>query len=172
MAYATKADIEIKYGDQITTMIVDHGYDLVELAEDNLNNAIENSQPQTIIDQLTSAYTDAQATYQTKADNTVDTNLEDAAGVIDGYIKARYPRSWITVPSLLRPPNVDIAVYYMSLSADWRTDEMEARYKIAIETLEGIRDGLIDLQGEMEPLEDGETGAVSGGIRIGTWVRS
>lgn len=172
MAYATKADIETKYGDQITTMIVDHGRDLIELAEDDLNDAIANNQPQSIIDDLTLALTDAQANLQTNADETIDRNLTDAQGFIDGYIKARYPRDWVTLPPLLRSLNVDIAVYYMSLSADWRTDEMKERHKQAVKSLEEIRDGLIDLIGEMVASEEETTVTYTGGIGIGNWVRS
>jgi phage gp36-like protein len=172
MSYATKSDIEAKYGGQITEMIADHGFDLVELAETAMNDAIAADQSQTIIDDLETAYLAQQATYQTDADNTIDTNLEDASGFIDGYIKTRYPRNWIGTPPLLRSLNVDIAVYYMSLSADWRTEEMKVRYDAAVKTLENIRDNLVDLLGEMEPAEDEETVIVSGGIGVGSWVRS
>jgi phage gp36-like protein len=172
MPYATKTDIEAKYGGQITEMIADHGFDLVEIAETNMNDAIDAGQSQTIIADLETAYLAQQATYQTDADNTIATNLEDASGFIDGYIKTRYPRDWVSTPSLLRSLNVDIAVYYMSLSADWRTEEMKVRYDAAVKTLENIRDNLVDLLGEIEPAEDEETIVVSGGIGVGSWVRS
>lgn len=173
MAYASKEDIEIEYGKQTTTMVVDHGLDLVEIAETNLNDAIAANQPQTIIDDLTTAYTTAQSTYITEADETIDRNLKSAAGEIDGYIKSRYPRTWVNTPDLLVSLNVDIAVYRMTLSADWRTDEMKVRYDAAIKKLELIRDGLLDLHGEMEALEDGEEAPINtGGMQIGTWARS
>lgn len=170
MAYATKSDIEVEYGEDIATMIIDHGLDLVEIAEDEMNEAIANEQPQLIIDEKTDAYTTALATYQTKADATIDQNLESAANRIDGYIKTRYPRDWVTIPDLLVSINVDIAVYRMSLSANWRTDEMKIRYDENIAILENIRDGKINLNGEMEESED-EDVISSGGFAFGTWTR-
>lgn len=172
MAYATKTDIEIAYGKGLTTMIIDHGQDLIEDAQDSLDDATNTNQPQTIIDDLTTALIDAQNHQLTAAETTIQSNLDAAASIIDSHIKSRYPRAWTVVPVLLKSINVDIAVHRMSLSADWRTDEMTSRYKIAKKYLEDIRDGLLDLIGEMEASEDSTAPAVTGGISIGQWVRS
>lgn len=171
MAYATKADIEQTYP-EITVLVVDQQENLVQDAEDALNDAIAVSQPQSIIDDLTAAYTDAQNTAQTNADAVINQHLEFAKDEIDLYIKSRYPRPWVTVPSTLKRLSVDIAVYKMPIEADWRTDEMEKRYKFAIETLEKIQKGMLDLHdGEMEATEE-ETLVNTGGLQTGTWARS
>lgn len=173
MAYATKADIEQTYP-EITILVVDQQENLVQDAEDALNDAIAANQPQSIIDGLTAAYTDAQNTAQTNADAVIDQHLSFAKDEIDLYIKSRYPRTWATVPSTLKRLSVDIAVYKMPIEADWRTDEMEKRYKFAIETLEKIQNGMLDLHdGEMEALEEDEEIPINtGGMQIGTWARS
>lgn len=172
MAYATKADIEQTYPD-ITLLVADQQENIVQDAEDALNDAIEANQPQNLIDGLTTAYTDAQNTAQTKADAVIAQHLLFAKDEIDLYIKGRYPRDWVTVPSTLKRLSVDIAVYKMPIEADWRTDEMEKRYKLALDTLDKIQNGILDLHdGEMGVLEDGSTPAVTGGISIGQWVRS
>lgn len=170
MAYATKADIEIKYGDELTEMVVDHYREATEQAEDALNAAIEAGQDQSIIDSLTATYTAAQASEQTKADATINQNLTDAAARIDGYIKTRYPYTWTTPPSLIKSINIDLAVYEVALSADWRTDEMAKRAKTAVETLEMIRDGLISLtDGETE--DETAPAGTTGPMIYGTWSR-
>lgn len=173
MAYATKADIEQTYP-EITILVVDQQENLVQDAEDALNDAIAANQPQSIIDDLTAAYTDAQNTAQTNADAVIDQHLSFAKDEIDLYIKSRYPRTWVTVPSTLKRLSVDIAVYKMPIEADWRTEEMEKRYKFAIETLEKIQNGMLDLHdGEMEALEEDEEIPVNtGGMQIGTWDRA
>lgn len=172
MAYATKADIEIKYGKDLTTMVADHGLSLVEIAEDEMNEAIAASQPVEVIDAKTLSYTTALADYEAEADATITQNLDDGASLIDSYVRSRYPRAWDTVPSRFKPLNIDLAVYELALAADWRTDEMRIRYEMAIKTLEQIRDGLIDLDGVMEELEEGETEAINtGGFMIGSWTR-
>lgn len=172
MAYATKADIEQTYPD-ITLLVADQQENIVQDAEDALNDAIDANQPQTIIDDLTTAYTDAQNTAQTKADAVIDQHLVFAKDEIDLYIKSRYPRNWVTVPSTLKRLSVDIAVYKMPIEADWRTVEMEKRYKLALDTLDKIQNGTLDLHdGEMEVLEDDLTPAVTGSITVGQWVRS
>ena len=172
MVYATREDIEVKYGKDLTTMIADHGLSIVEIAEDEMNDAIANSQPQEVIDAKTLTYTTALANYQTEADATIDQNLDDGAALIDDYLRSRYPRPWAVVPTRLKAINVDLAVYELALAADWRTDEMTTRYERAIKLLESIRDGLVDLDGEMEELEEGETEAINtGGFMIGSWKR-
>ena len=172
MVYATREDIEVKYGKDLTTMIADHGLSIVEIAEDEMNDAIANSQPQEIIDTKTLTYTTALANYQAEADATIDNNLDDGAATIDAYVKSRYPRAWVTPPTLFKPLNIDLAVYELALAADWRTDEMRDRYDRAIKTLEQIRDGFIDLDGVMEELEEGESEAINTGwFMIGSWKR-
>lgn len=172
MAYATKEDIENTYP-EITTLVNDQSADIVQSAQDSLNNAIANNQPQSIIDDLTTAYTDAQANEEASANAVIDRHLNFAKDEIDLYIKSRYPREWTTVPTTLVRLSVDIAVYKMPLAADWRTDEMEKRYKLAVETLDKIQSGELDLHdGEMESSEEEETHVNTGGMQIGTWARS
>jgi phage gp36-like protein len=172
MAYAAKEDIEQTYP-EITTLVNDQSENIVQDAEEALNNAIAASHPQSIIDDLTTAYTDAQNTAETKANAVISQHLDFAQDEIDLYIKSRYPRTWVTVPSTLKRLSVDIAVYKMPIEADWRTDEMEKRYKLAIETLEKIQNGMLDLHdGEMEALEEDEIAPINtGAMQIGSWVR-
>ncbi len=170
MPYATRDDIEATYGVQITQMVVDHGLNVIEDAEDTLNDLVSAGADQVDIDNAQDALDLAIANKEPSAEATITKNLEIGAAKIDGFIKARYPHVWTTPPTLLKTLNETIAVYWMALAADWRTDEMKERYKDALETLADIRDGKIDLTGgetQDETVEPVQTGLIT----LGKWSR-
>lgn len=147
MAYATRENIEETYGEQITQMVIDHGLNAIEEAEDELQELNDAGASAEDIAAAEAILASAVANLDANTEATITRNLNSAADTIDSYIVSRYPQEWVTPPGLLRTLNETIAVYWMSLSADWRTDEMKERYNEAIKTLQGIRDAKIDLTG-------------------------
>lgn len=170
MAYATRADIETSFGVQLTGMVVDHGQNVIEDAEDALTALVDAGADQVDIDAAQATLDLAIANKEPNADATIQRNLDSAAATIDGYIKPRYTQVWTTPPPMLRMLNEIIAVYWMALAADWRTDEMKERYTQALDTLKKIRDGDINLSGgeTEEPLT---TPTQTGTIVLGRWNR-
>jgi len=70
--------------------------------------------------------------------------LTDASSMIDAYLTARYQLPLQTVPDILVPVCVDIALYKGSISTA-QTDEKRQRYQDAIKLLDKVAQGLIKL---------------------------
>jgi len=73
----------------------------------------------------------------------LDMAINDANGLIDTYIKTRYPQVFASVPEPLKRKAADIARYY--LYDDTPTDQVEAAYKAAIAFLKDVAAGRASL---------------------------
>lgn len=71
--------------------------------------------------------------------------IEDAEGLIDGYVGSRYPVPVSPAPTVLLRLAVDMAVYNLATSAGELTEDRENRYKAALKVLGDIARGLISL---------------------------
>lgn len=77
---------------------------------------------------------------------TVATALEDAAVELDAFLESRFTLPLPRVPALLRNMACDVAIYrLLSLRPDQEVKDARARYKDALERLQAIRDGRLDL---------------------------
>lgn len=72
----------------------------------------------------------------------VERALDAAANEIDTYLAVRYPLPLATVPAILKPLSVDIALYKMSTGTAV-TDEKRRRYEDALRLLTRIAEGKI-----------------------------
>lgn len=94
----------------------------------------------------------------------VDSGLQSADDLIDGYVGGIQPLPLPAVPGLLRRLAVDIAVYTIALGRAERTDEMRQRYDDALALLDKISKGTIAL---VIPTAPG-SGTGTGGTGTGT----
>ena len=76
----------------------------------------------------------------------VATALQAAAVELDSFLQSRFTLPLMDVPELLRDLACDVAIYrLLSLRPDQEVKDARARYKDAIERLEKIREGRLDL---------------------------
>ena len=74
-----------------------------------------------------------------------DKALADASELMDSYLGKRYDLPLPTVPEVLKPVCVDIALYRMSQGPATLTDEIKDRYRAALRWLERVADGKVSL---------------------------
>lgn len=104
----------------------------------------------------------------------LDQALADACAMIDGYLASRYDLPLALVPPMLEPLCCDITRYRLtSSSTDTNTtDQIERRYKDALNWLQQVARGTLDLgvdvSGAAPPAAGGSTGInfVPGRARI------
>lgn len=89
----------------------------------------------------------------------VDRALEDASGVIDGYLGSRYTVPLSPVPQIVKRFAVDIAVFYLADRAGVNTDERRQRYEDAVRFLEKVAEGRISLGSAVPPPSSGGNAA-------------
>lgn len=77
--------------------------------------------------------------------NIVSTGLQDATEEIDSYLAARYALPLATVPGILTRTCVDLAMYYMSPTADALTEERTNRIEAARKWLMALSKGHVSL---------------------------
>ena len=160
-AYATIGDIRAKYGPDLLERIPDYYEDGIQALRDQI---LVESDPaaKSVLEQQLS---DLMAEARLKTDEHVQENLEAGARELDLFIP---PSDRARIPGWLKAANIDIAVYYLALSADWRTDEMTVRYERIRKSLEMIQEGKLDIQDE-----DPSIAAVpAGGVVAGRMIRS
>lgn len=87
----------------------------------------------------------------------VDRALSGASDEIDTYLVGRYPLPLATVPPILKPLCIDIALYKMSTGTAV-TDEKRRRYDDAVKLLTKIAEGKLTFGLEKPPA--GASGAV------------
>ena len=79
----------------------------------------------------------------------VDEAIANAGAVIDGYCSARYTIPFATVPAIIKPIAVDLAVYNLyARRVETMPDVREANQKNAIKLLSDISRGTIRLGAE------------------------
>ena len=79
----------------------------------------------------------------------VDEAIANAGAVIDGYCSARYTIPFATVPAIIKPIAVDLAVYNLyARRVETMPDVREANQKNAIKLLSDISKGAIRLGAE------------------------
>lgn len=84
----------------------------------------------------------------------VERALAAASDEIDTYLASRYPLPLATVPAILKPLCVDIALYKMSVGLGV-TDEKRRRYEDAVRLLTKIAEGKITFGLEQPPAGQG-----------------
>ncbi|WP_235869857.1 gp436 family protein [Veronia nyctiphanis] len=72
-------------------------------------------------------------------------SLTDAAGLIDSYLGSRYALPLNEAPQVLTRLTIDIALYWLSEDGGGATDEKRQRFEDAIQWLEGVAKGRIEL---------------------------
>ncbi|MFD2177751.1 gp436 family protein [Veronia pacifica] len=81
-------------------------------------------------------------------------SLTDASGLIDSYLGSRYPLPLNDTPQVLTRLTIDIALYWLSEDGGGATDEKRQRFEDAIQWLEGVAKGRIELLPVQETTED------------------
>lgn len=71
----------------------------------------------------------------------IERALEEAAGIVNGYVSSRHPLPLSSVPPLLKTLTIDLAVHRLAARPGMMTTEIEERAKIAHKTLEAIGAG-------------------------------
>lgn len=101
----------------------------------------------------------------TEADSTVLDSaavanaIEDAEGLIDGYVGSRYPVPVSPAPAVLVRLSIDMAIYNLATVAGELTEDRENRQKASLKVLTDISRGLISL-GAQTPVESKQGAAV------------
>ncbi|WP_281545898.1 phage protein Gp36 family protein [Grimontia sp. SpTr1] len=72
-------------------------------------------------------------------------SLNDATGLMNSYLGTRYPLPLLEVPDLLTRLCVDIALYWLADDAGGATEEKRQRFEDAIQWLENIAKGRVEL---------------------------
>lgn len=75
----------------------------------------------------------------------VDAALDDATDEIDSYLAARYALPLTTVPGILTRIAADLAMMYMSPTADSQTEEQSTRIKEGRDWLKMLAKGVVSL---------------------------
>ncbi|NRA85782.1 MAG: DUF1320 domain-containing protein [Rhizobiales bacterium] len=78
-------------------------------------------------------------------DAVIDDALNNASSIMEGYIAKRYNTPLSSVPPLLKPYCVDIAVFELAAGDGLMTDDIKERYSIARKFLKDVASGLFTL---------------------------
>jgi len=94
--------------------------------------------------------------------------LVHADGVIDGYVRARYPRAFVVVPEVLKGIAHDIARYRLRAKGGQQTamtDAIKEQYDEAMRQLRDIASGklTLDVEGDGTQPEAGTVAEAMGG---------
>jgi phage gp36-like protein len=91
----------------------------------------------------------------------VDEALLFATEFINSYLGAKYTLPLATVPAVLPPVCVDIALYRLSQRPGAMTDEMKDRYEKAVSWLDRVARGIVSLGVDPSPPSQG-----GGGVQL------
>lgn len=105
---------------------------------------------------------------QVNDSETVDKALDDATGIINAWISARYDLPLTVVPDVLVSCCVDIAFYRLHFLHGTLTDEIKDRHKQCVEMLKAIAEGDASLGLDDPPTSVGGAASIEGPPRLFT----